>query len=247
MEALFKFLVLPSGLLVICLLGALACAPWRGTRRLAGILAGAAGMLYLVFGSGPVAHLLLGGLESRYSMPDPMPEVEQIVVLAAFGEYHPRVTAVSRVNSHSLARLVEAARLAREYPRAMVMVTGGGEVPELMADVLRVLGIGEDRIRVDVRSDSTAESALRLAPELRDVPFALVTSAGHMPRAMMVFGAQGLEPIPVPTDYQAYSPLRAVQLFPTPGQFLRSELAVHEYLALAWYRWRGLDAAPERR
>lgn len=239
-------LVLPSGILVLALLGALVLLPWRATRRVSAVLAALAGAIYLVFGTGPVAHALLTGLEYRFEAPDPLPPLEHIVVLAAYAAPDPRVTVISQVNSHALARVAEAARLSREHPGAVLTVTGGGPGPGLMAEILQALGVSRERIRIDDGSHSTYESAVHLEGELRGAAVGLVTSAGHMPRAMMVFRGRGLEPIPIPTDHQTYPSIWASSILPTPGQLRLSDLAVHEYLALVWYRWRGMDGPHNR-
>jgi len=56
---------------------------------------------------------------------------------------------------------------------------------------------------------------------------------------MMVFEGQGLDPIPVPTGHLSYMDIWESSILPTPTQLHLSDLAVHEYLGLTWYRWRG--------
>jgi uncharacterized SAM-binding protein YcdF (DUF218 family) len=241
MEALLKLLVMPSTVMVLALLGALVLAPWRQSRSVSLALASLAGAIYLVFGSGPVAHSLMAGLEYRHHAPDPVPDLQHIVVLGAYGEQNPRVPLISQVNSHALVRVAEAARLAREHPKAVLTVTGGGETPGLMAEILLALGVSANRIAVDAASNSTYESALHLERRLERKAFALVTSAGHMPRAMMVFRGRGLDPIPIPTDHQTHGDIWRSPILPAPGQLHLSDLALHEYAALIWYRWRGYD------
>ena len=236
-----KLFVLPSGVMLAALLAALVLAvSWR-TRRLAAVFAILAGGAYLVFGNGPVAHWLLKGLEYRYPVVHELPPLDHIVVLAAWGIPDPYVTVISQASSHALPRVTEAVYLARNHPGARVTVTGAGTSPGVMAEIIEALGVSADRIRVDESSSSTYESSVHLEAELRDSTFALVTSAGHMPRTMMVFEGQGLEPIPVPTGHLSYMNIWESSILPTPTQLHLSDLAVHEYLGLTWYRWRGRD------
>ena len=244
---MLKLLVLPSGILLLALLGAILLALWQRTRPTAKALGFLAGAIYLVFGTGPVAHSLLGGLEYRYDAPDPVPALDCIVVLAAYGAHDPRVSVISQVNSHALARVAEAARLAREHPGTVLIVTGGGPAPVLMGEILQVLGVGRERVQVDELSFSTYESAVHLEAKLVGKRFALITSAGHMPRAMMVFRGRGLDPIPIPTDHQTHASIWQSSVLPSPGHLGLSDLAVHEYLALIWYRWHGLDGLSDTR
>ena len=60
---------------------------------------------------------------------------------------------------------------------------------------------------------------------------ALVTSASHMPRAMLLFQQQGVTPVAAPTYYIAKWP--ADWRFGSEG-LLKSERAIYEYLGLAW-------------
>jgi uncharacterized SAM-binding protein YcdF (DUF218 family) len=63
-----------------------------------------------------------------------------------------------------------------------------------------------------------------------------VTSAGHMRRAIGVFRKNGMNPIPAPTDYQLPGNARYASWTTSPIHLAASDLAVHEYIGLAWYR-----------
>ena len=66
-------------------------------------------------------------------------------------------------------------------------------------------------------------------------PFFLVTSAGHMPRAMGVFVKQGSRPIPAPTDFSLPKDPLAAHIAPNPLHLYYSDLAINEYAGLLWY------------
>ena len=101
---------------------------------------------------------------------------------------------------------------------------------------------------VDRRSVATMEGAKDTEEELDLVQrivgedrFILVTSASHMPRAVALFRARGLDPIPVPTGHAA-----GRKRWTTPDDFLpdidglaASSTAFYEYLGLAWAKVRG--------
>jgi uncharacterized SAM-binding protein YcdF (DUF218 family) len=234
-------LVVPSGVMLVALSSALVFAlSWR-TRRLAAALAIVAGGIYLVFGNGPMAHWLLRGLEYRYPVVHELPALDHIVVLAAWGISDPYVTVIGQASSHALPRIAEAVYLARRHPGARITVTGAGPSPGVMAEIIEALGVSGERIQVDELSSSTWESAVHLAAMLRGSTFALVTSAGHMPRTMMVFEGQDLDPIPVPTGHLSYRNIWEAAVLPTPTHLHLADLAAHEYLGLTWYRWRGRD------
>lgn len=196
---------------------------------------------YLAFASGPIAFLLLGYLE--YQVPSaPVSEregIRTIVVLAAYAESDPLVPLSGRVSSGTAVRLLEAISLFQAKPDSTLIVSGGGVVPAIMRDVLISAGVPADHIMVDGASFSTFESATHLASVLERAPFLLVTSAGHMPRAMGVFRKIGGDPRPIPTHYLTRRNWLAIQYLPKPSHLEYSDLAMSEYAALVWYRING--------
>lgn len=97
-------------------------------------------------------------------------------------------------------RLIAAMQLARQFPEAVVLYTGGKValspvdegVFEVGPDILRQLGLSEDKLIVKGRSRTTAENATFSRAIMPDVegPWILVTSAFHMPRAVGSFWDQ---------------------------------------------------------
>src|SRR5213080_3092478 len=78
-----------------------------------------------------------------------------------------------------------------------------------------------------------------LLRELHAQRFVLVTSPTHMRRALAVFRAAGFDPVP------SVAPLRSEHVTPPPlllpndESWYLSDMAVYDYLALAYYWWRG--------
>jgi uncharacterized SAM-binding protein YcdF (DUF218 family) len=86
---------------------------------------------------------------------------------------------------------------------------------------------------LDTALDTAAE-AKALASRLGTQPFALVTSASHMPRAMEEMVRHGLRPIAAPTQ-QEVDPDGAYGLrsfLPSVEALHKSERAIHEYLGM---------------
>lgn len=240
MEVIAKYLVLPSNLMTISLLAGLVLLLLRMTKR--GLWVGLGGVvIYLVFGTGPVSFLLLGALEFRIPPADltDREKAAAIVVLAGYGEADPDHPLSSRVNGTSAIRLLETVMLHKSWPNMPVFVSGFQEVADIMRDILISAGVPQDQIIVDSLSMNTYESAIHLAPFLRNQPFLLVTSAGHMPRAMGVFLKAGTHPLAVPTGYMTKRNLLATNYLPSPQHLHYSDLAMSEYAALAWYYLKG--------
>jgi len=241
METFFKHLILPSNLIAVsAVLGfCLLCSRW--SRRVGTWVSLLTLACYVLFASGPIAFLLLGYLE--YQVPSATVSeregIRTIVVLAAYAESDPLVPLSGRVSNGTAFRLLEAISLFQAKPDSILIVSGGGVVPAIMRDVLISAGVPADHIMVDDASFSTFESAMHLASELEKAPFLLVTSAGHMPRAMGVFRKIGGDPRPIPTHYLTRRNWLAIQYLPKPSHLEYSDLAMSEYAALVWYRVNG--------
>ena len=94
---------------------------------------------------------------------------------------------------------------------------------------------------IEPRPKSTAQEAEYLGPILADHRFALVTSATHMPRALAIFRARGLDPIAAPTGHLAKT-RQGVDVFglvPAEQSLMRTKAAWYEFLGRVWAKLRG--------
>ena len=103
------------------------------------------------------------------------------------------------------------------------------------------LGFPVARIVTEGRPRTTAEEAELLEPVLRGHRFALVTSAGHMPRAVAIFRARDLVPVPAPTGYLGprVPGMRALDFVPEASALQRTHRAWYEVLSRLWADLRG--------
>ena len=232
-----QFFILPSGIVVLLVVVALAMAMIARVRRHAWWALAGASTVYLVFASGPVAFELLSTLERRYPIvSEPVDrDIDTVVVLAAYAERNWKYAPEGRINRASGLRLFEAVRLYHQLKNARVVISGREVVPEIMRDVLVKHGVPPSRIVVDSASGSTYESGVNLRAIVGDKRFLLVTSAGHMPRAMAVMTKQQLNAVPVPTDFMVLGVMQGRHMWPTSEHLLMSDLAVHEHLGMWWY------------
>lgn len=147
-----------------------------------------------------------------------------------------------RLKLASLRRVLGAARLARELPDSLLIMSGGAgravREADLMGSLAVTLGIGRDRIMVERESTSTYESAMRAPSILRTVPgrpVFLVTSAMHIPRALAVFRSSGIAACPYPLDWQQIYPAPAEAFLPQLSALVKGTAAFHELLGYAGY------------
>lgn len=239
MNLFSEYLLLPSGIIAVLTVLALIAGLIPRFRRMAVVPLIAAALIYLLLGSGITAFWIIAPLEYEYlpgqetitqEAPDTM------VVLTGYAKANALIPLSANVNTASGFRVLEAARIFHRAGRMNVIVSGNDEVPLIMRDLLVALGVPEKFISTDAISYNTYQSALNLRDRLHGRRFYLVTSAGHMPRAMGVFRKQGLDPVPAPTNYLSTPSMRDWNILPNGQHLAISDLAVHEYLGLIWYR-----------
>ncbi|MBM4340549.1 MAG: hypothetical protein FJ110_13530 [Deltaproteobacteria bacterium] len=242
MSEIARFLVVPSHLIVLLFIAGLITLLFRRTRGSSVFLLGTGAALYIVFGMGPVSYWLLGRLEQRYPAIHSLDHLENIgtiVILTGHVEPDPYFPISSAVSSSAAFRLMEAARIWKMFPDKQILISGHETAAGIMKKVLVSLGLPESQIAIEGRSGNTYESAVNIQKIMGSRSFILVTSAGHMPRTMGAFRKLGMNPVPAPTDYMTGQHYMDAKFLPTPSHLRYSDLAIHEYLGILWYRLKG--------
>ncbi len=238
-EDIVKFFILPSNLIILCFISGIISVFIKKTGKLSRYLLIIAVFIYVVFATGPFAFWLLGNLEYKYPYYKNFENnrnIETIVILTAYAEFDSKIPLSSRVNSPSAFRLLEAMRIFTVVSHADIIITGSGDIPKIMKELLVSLGLPDNRILIENNSNSTFESAENVRSIVSSKPVILVTSAGHMPRSIMAFNKAGITAIPAPTHYLTRKNNLAISYLPSPLHLRYSDLAIHEYAAIFWYR-----------
>jgi len=243
---LFWFLAQPLNLTIILLLAGLSLLGF-GRRRLAAAGFSLACLVLAVSAWTSAGALLLNPLEERFQRPDLPPRIDGIVVLGGGFEGSVNLARGGYQLNDAGDRFVETAALARRFPEARVVVSGGtGAVlldgrpdAETALDLLGVLGVAAERIVLESRSRNTGENAsftAALVPQRPGETWLLVTSAFHMPRAMGLFRKAGFAVLPWPTDYRT-SGREGIGMFRDgPVDALQTTtLAMREWIGLLAY------------
>jgi uncharacterized SAM-binding protein YcdF (DUF218 family) len=171
--------------------------------------------------------------------------VTHIVVLSGGVRQGPRVIN-DQLNGPGLSRLLEGIRLWKQLPGAKLFLTGGrvsGERSEAgaMARLARELGVPAGAIVKEERSWDTEDQAMMLRSLLAGQPFALVTSAAHMPRSLTLFKSMGLNPMPAPTEFHTIGAGYTYEDFlPQAGGLMAAQTALYEYWGRIWVWLKGL-------
>ena len=242
LSTILGFFAIPSNLVVsIGILGLLLLA----TRfaRAGRVLAFASLVVLAILGLA-----LIIPLEDRFPRWDATRGApDGIVVLG--GAISPDVSAARDevALNEAAERLTVVAELARRYPGARIVFSGGsgaliydeGAEAPLALRLLESLGIPRARITLEDRSRNTVENAVFSKAIVQPKPgerWLLVTSAHHLPRAVGVFRKAGFPVEAYPVDWRTRGADDALRPFASVGDGLRrSDTAVREWVGLAVY------------
>ncbi len=238
---LVSMLAGPSALLVAAAALGLLLHRWRLGRAL--LCLGVAGLLacWLL----PVEVWAARPLEDRFPrVTTPPSHVDGVIVLGGAIE---DLTSEDRgIPSLTGAadRLTTLVILARQYPQAKLVFTGGsGHIEQGITNeakfvriLLAQLGMDVSRVTFENQSRTTYENAAMSRALVEPKPgevWLLVTSAIHMPRSVGVFRQAGWEVVPFPVGYHTRDHLTALQ-----GS-LGDKLSLLDWAA---HEWEGLVA-----
>ncbi len=241
------FFALPSNIVAaLCVLGVVLLAT-RFRRAGLRILIGGVVSL-LVFGYTPLANLMLLSLSERFSAWDAKGRVpDGIIVLGGAIDSETTIARGSLEMDSSAERIVAMLQLAKQYPNARIVFSGGSgnligdsasEAP-IAGKLLDDFGVSRDRVVLEDKSRTTAENAIFTRKLVQPKPgelWILVTSSFHMPRSIGAFRKAGLDVEAYPVDWRTRGWSDARLPFDKLSAGLaRSDVAVHEWTGLVAY------------
>lgn len=195
-------------------------------------------VLMLLYSYPPFSNYLIVSLENQYPKYDYKSQVKYIHVLGSGHNTDSDQPLSSQVGNASIKRNVEGIIIHLNTDDSKIIFTGyEGETSittaKMNAEFAIALGIEKDNIIMNGKPKDTKEEALFTKTLVADEPFILVTSATHMPRAMMLFESLGLHPIPAPTNFYKEG-FDGYFKVPDVGSFRKSQIAMHEYIGILW-------------
>lgn len=250
LSKIFLFAVNP-GVWVLCVLLIGTILLWTGRKSLGRSILTALTVFLLLIAVLPMGQIMLGPLENRFPAPGRIDgPVHGIIVLGGTISQQLTLDRGQPALSDGAERLTEFVKLARVYPRAKLIFTGGSgrvfqqDIKE--ADTARLFfkDIGLDIGRVTFESDSrnTLENArfsFRLMKPAAGERWILVTSASHMPRAVGVFRKTGWTPLAYPVDFHTLKDGRWGFGFNLTGGLNALGAGLYEWFGLMSYRLLG--------
>jgi len=242
----FLWLLAQPSMLLVLLIGLAAILLGTRYRRTARGLAIAAAVLAVLGGILPLSNWLILPLEERFPRADLSGgPIDGIIILGGAEEARVAQGRATHALNMSAERITEGVALARRFPRAKVVYSGGSTQivlgPAVEADaagrVLEDLGLERERLYLEGQARDTYENALyakQLAAPKPGERWLLVTSAWHMPRSMSLFRKAGFAVEPWPVDYRTAGPDDAFIPFYSPSEgWRRLDIAAREWAGLA--------------
>jgi uncharacterized SAM-binding protein YcdF (DUF218 family) len=240
-------MLLPTNFLIeIGLVGAVLLV----TRfaRLGGRLMAGAFVVMAICAFSPIGNWLLYPLEERFPPWDAARGApDGIVVLGGSIDTDVSAARGKPVLSAAADRLIATASLARRYPNARILFTGGSanllsndaREADYAIAVFESLGVPAARVTIERRSRNTQENAefsKAIAAPKSGERWLLVTSAFHMPRSIGLFRKAGFSVEPYPVDWRAGGRADLMTPRSVAGEGLNHvDIAVREWIGLLAY------------
>jgi uncharacterized SAM-binding protein YcdF (DUF218 family) len=251
LSKIFWFLIQPLNLSLF-LLGIAILVGWFGWRKARGFFAFFAFFVLAMSTWTSLGALMLNPLEERFQRPAPPPDkVAGIIVLGGGFEGAINLARGGYDINGGGDRFIEAAALARRYPAARIVVSGGtgtlmldGEGDaDTSAKLFAALGIPASRLTLERDSRNTyenVENIRKLVTPGADETWLLVTSAFHMPRSMGIFRKAAFPVVPWPVDYRTSGEEGIGVMRDNPMDSLATTtIAIREWIGLIAYKFVG--------
>lgn len=244
------FFAQPTTILIALLLLGSVLLATRFPRLGRGLITAAAAG-FLIAGFSPLSDALYLPLENRFSRPELNAPPDGIVVLGGALDIETGAVRGTVEMNESAERMFEAIALARRFPEARIVFSGGtnkifatGTSEAVMArDLFAAVGLDPARLTFEGEARNTAQNAVLTKALVAPLPgqrWLLVTSAFHMPRAIGCFRKVGWDMDPWPVDYRTAGPADLVRFHNSPADGLkRTEKVMREWIGLVAYRLTG--------
>ena len=204
-------------------------------------------LLSLAFGYQWLPEQLLLPLEQKY----PAAQVDATtpgtnVCICVLGEgiyFDKSLPSNSRLSLMFLPRVMEGLRLHEQMPGSRLIVSMAGpnlsdaEKRSLLDNLIKSFNLKSDNIEIMTTARDTSDEVKSFKKMAANQKVYLVSSASHLPRAMVLARKNQLDAIPAPGGYlvdkDENNEWEPSQLFPSSFNYMKAERAIYEYLGLA--------------
>ena len=198
-----------------------------------------------------VGDWMLWKLENRFLSPNQLP-VRLDGVVVAGGILDPYLSSKRErpIIGGAIERLTVAAKLAKKYPEAKILFSGGSgdllrksfKEAHYVLPILAQLGVSPERVLIEDQARNTYENSVfskEIAKPEKGESWLLITSAFHMPRAIGTFRKAGWEIFAFPVDYNTSPVFEWNPTLNVGASLTKFSVAFHECLGLLVYWMTG--------
>jgi hypothetical protein len=215
-------------------------------RKIGQLICFYAALVFFIVSVTPFVDWILTPIENMYP-PETPARVDGIIVIGGDEKTYLSQERGQPIVLDSARRYIKFAALAREYPNAKLVFSGGSGLlkpeatlkdAEVARQSLESIGVPVDKMIFEDESRNTHENAEFSAKKLQPTPqqnWLLVTSAFHMPRAIGCFKKAGFNVYPATVGYMTDGHYDLRLSFDMSFKMYKLFYAVHEYYGLVAY------------
>jgi len=191
----------------------------------------------------PFSDWVMAPIEKQYSsFKNSSKPIDYIIILGCSHTNDKTLPNTSRLKACSLQRLVEAIRIYRLHPEAIIITSGGGfgqktSNAQAVKQAAISLGIPANKIITESLPKDTQEEAELISPRVIGTRVVLITNADHMPRAIKYFQQNGVNPIAAPAGHWVKNDGYAYSwhyYIPNSHKIEQTTTAWYESIGLLW-------------
>jgi len=208
-------------------------------------------LLLIICGFLPLGHNILVYQERQYPVITSYPpKVDGIIILGGSIDFKKSFAwGQGQLNEHA-ARITEMVALAKRYPKAKLVFSGGnGNIEESLSSEsielnksLKNMGFDTSRIIYEGNSRNTYENMIfskeMIRPKKGEV-WLLVTSAFHMKRSEAIFQSNGWPVIAYPAGYLTRGQYKFIPNFEVLENMFKLQIATKEMIGIIAYTLTG--------
>ena len=195
---------------------------------------------YFLLLSYPIfSNFLISNLENKYKPYKYNKDISYIHSLGCGHNDDISMPYSAMIYDGCLKRVIEAVVIYNKTNNAKIIFTGGVDLTHkystsyINKKLALELNVPKQDIIISQKEKDTKDEAYFAKKIIKNKKFVLVTSATHMPRAMLIFKNQHLHPIPAPTDFKKKQ-IKSYFKMPSLTAFKNSQIAIHEYIGIIW-------------
>lgn len=247
MRAFLSILIMPLPFLYLLLFAAFifTASNRRKTGKLFLVLAG---IWFLAISTPVIPKVLVKTLEKKYSqLRDEsirnLPDSCDIIVLGGGHTDDKQLSPNNQLSNTALARVIEGIRIHRMIRGSRLVLSGFRGDSELsqalvLSRTALLLGVDSASMALQTAPSNTRMEAEEYAKKIGPKnDLVIVTSAIHMPRAMILFHKAGLAPVPAPANqilkYGSHKDIWS-WIIPSSENIDMMEAVIHEYVGIIW-------------